>query len=519
MADWYVSSVAYAAVAPWAAGHTYAVGDIVRQLAAPTLGNARCFRASSITTGVSGGSEPAWNKNAGNTTTDTGVTWTEITGNSAHQHDNGVSNSWTAPARDVEDIDGFSGTSHQANGDRVLLSSDHVTSEATSDLFGFPFASAGRGIIGTPNLYISVNRAGSVPPAQSDYLAGATIEATSNHNIGPAGSWLMRGIHLKANGSITFSGTVGDAQKMVDCVLELTGASGIIQFDGPAFIEFVNTSLKFANSGSGFAPGHTRSSRFVWRDTANALQGAALSANLDVSGDGCAEALFSGLDLSNLTGSFLSAGSGSSGRFGCRYVFRGCILNTFDVVDTPTQGKLTIVEVIACSDSVKARRDERYTQFGTLKNDTSTYRTGGYSVAGAPQSHKLVSSVNCSKWAGQCDSFPFMIWNDATGSPKTLTVELISSGSLNTNDIWLDVEYQADMGDQLNSVVTSYPGELAANAAITTSTASWNNPPSTPVKQKLSVTFTPQSKGFIKGLVRLGKPSATVWIDPPLALS
>lgn len=45
MTDWYASSVAYSAVAQWAASHTYANGAIVRQLATPTVGNERCFQA------------------------------------------------------------------------------------------------------------------------------------------------------------------------------------------------------------------------------------------------------------------------------------------------------------------------------------------------------------------------------------------------------------------------------------------------------------------------------------------
>src|SRR5271166_977100 len=77
MSYWYCSSVAYASVAQWANNITYAVGNIVRQLAAPAIPYTenRCFRVSSITTGISGGSEPAWTLTHNGTTTDSGVTW------------------------------------------------------------------------------------------------------------------------------------------------------------------------------------------------------------------------------------------------------------------------------------------------------------------------------------------------------------------------------------------------------------------------------------------------------------
>ena len=46
MANWYISSVAYAAVPQWAVNHTYAPGSIVRQLATPVAGEERCFRTA-----------------------------------------------------------------------------------------------------------------------------------------------------------------------------------------------------------------------------------------------------------------------------------------------------------------------------------------------------------------------------------------------------------------------------------------------------------------------------------------
>src|SRR5579863_3406957 len=97
MANWYVSSVAYAAVATWQATHAYATGAIVRQTS-PALNAERCFRVTAGGGGNSGGSEPTWILTSNGTTTDGALTWTECTGQEAHQHDNGVTNSWTAPA-------------------------------------------------------------------------------------------------------------------------------------------------------------------------------------------------------------------------------------------------------------------------------------------------------------------------------------------------------------------------------------------------------------------------------------
>jgi hypothetical protein len=60
---------------------------------------------------------------------------------------------------------------------------------------------------------------------------------------------------------------------------------------------------------------------------------------------------------------------------------------------------------------------------------------------------------------------------------------------------------------------------LTTASAVTTSTATWNSSPATPVKQHLQVTFTPQVAGRVRGQVRLGKPSTTVYVDPVITIT
>lgn len=94
MSNWYISSVGYAAVAQWAAGHVYAAGAIVRQLASPNVGSERCFRTTAG--GTSAGSEPTWNLARGSAQpTDNTITdWVECTGAEARQSPG----AWAAPA-------------------------------------------------------------------------------------------------------------------------------------------------------------------------------------------------------------------------------------------------------------------------------------------------------------------------------------------------------------------------------------------------------------------------------------
>jgi hypothetical protein len=61
---------------------------------------------------------------------------------------------------------------------------------------------------------------------------------------------------------------------------------------------------------------------------------------------------------------------------------------------------------------------------------------------------------------------------------------------------------------------------LATAADQTDSSESWTTTGlTTPVKQKLAVTFTPQEKGVIMWRVVLSKPSVTVYVDSKAVVS
>src|SRR5215472_6896223 len=92
----YVDSAQYANVAQWTATHAYSVGNIVRQLAAPTAGNERCFIC--LVAGTSVGAEPAWVLTRGAATNETTVHWMECTGLPAVNGDATNTNAWHASA-------------------------------------------------------------------------------------------------------------------------------------------------------------------------------------------------------------------------------------------------------------------------------------------------------------------------------------------------------------------------------------------------------------------------------------
>ena len=149
MADWFVSSVAYAAIAQWAASHAYSIGDIVRPLTAPAAGHAYAFR---VTTAGTSTTEPTW-PTANNSTVTAGATFTNVSGQAAY--------GWSAPAGDLYSLSNVV-SNRPVAGDRVFLSSDHAENFTTAITYAFGVSAFGLIQI------VSVNRAGAVPPCAAD---------------------------------------------------------------------------------------------------------------------------------------------------------------------------------------------------------------------------------------------------------------------------------------------------------------------------------------------------------------
>ena len=171
MANWYCSSVAYASVTQFAVNHTYAVGDIVRQLATPTVGQERVFRCTTL--GLSAGTEGAWTLTKGGTTSQGIAVFTEITGNESFQ-----GTSWAAPHARLENA---MNTGWLAVGDTLFIDSAH-TQTAAADLT--------LTTNGTTNALtamwkvVSVTRpSASIPPANADIASGAAVAWTGTRSI------------------------------------------------------------------------------------------------------------------------------------------------------------------------------------------------------------------------------------------------------------------------------------------------------------------------------------------------
>jgi hypothetical protein len=158
-----------------------------------------------------------------------------------------------------------------------------------------------------------------------------------------------------------------------------------------------------------------------------------------------------------------------------------------------------------------------------LLTETTIIRTAGASDGVTPYSWKLVPQNSANNREFPLETFEGELWNDSIGSSKTLTVHtLTDNNTLQDNQIWLEVDYLGSSGAPLASRVTTETVRLgtAANLASDSGEA-WAGTGgfTSPVKQKLTATFTPQMKGPIRWRIKYAHASVTAYVCPKADLT
>lgn len=514
MANWYVGSTKYTAVAQWAALHTYAAGAIVRQLSAPSAGNERCFQTAAG--GVSAAAEPTWVLTQGSSSpTDGTITdWKEITGLAAKNGDGGGSN-WAAPHARIANA---YASGWAAAGDNIYVSNNHAATVAAGLTLTNP------GTAAAPCPVISVDDTTALPP--TTVLSGASESCTGNSGtLTFNGQGYFYGISFQNGSGSSFglfqnTGANNTVQYFDTCKFNIlaTGATSAIRLPGnsgakDSYAEFRNCTFLFSNSSQRIQPTYGKmdfiNCSFA---TSQTVPGAIFSwANT-----GSAKITVRDCDLSHITGSLVDVSNGTFGEIS----FENCKLASGVGVTTgafTSPGGAT-VKMHNCDDSTNNRNYRFYeaNYAGNVQQETTVVRTGGASNGTTPISWNINSTANA-KFGEPFSPSPIWIWNSATGSPLTATVEITSNNTLQNGDVWLEIEYLGDANSPLASFLNNRKASILASAAnITSSSASWGG--STTTQQKLQVTFTPQKIGYVKARVYVAKASQQVYIDPLITL-
>jgi hypothetical protein len=323
-----------------------------------------------------------------------------------------------------------------------------------------------------------------------------------------------------------------------DCTLEVRtngGFTGNIAFgsgaNGGSGQEVVlrNTDMKF---GAGSQTLNMNAGKMRW-EGGSILAGSATPADLCVFSVGAGKAnpaFIEGVDFSNFSGNWDFVGE----TFYCsqfQLEVRNCKLNSGwagSLIDSAWIKPGGSAKMHNCDAGDTNYRLMEQDWRGVVQSETTVVRTGGASDGTTPLSWKMVSNANAMYPMAGLPTPQRALWNEDTGSSKTLTVEIAhdsvggGTGSRLTDaEIALEVSYPGTSGSTKHTVVSDAKTNYLATAADQTdSSESWTTTGlTTPVKQKLAVTFTPQEKGVIMWRVVLSKPSVTVYVDSKAVVS
>lgn len=402
-------------------------------------------------------------------------------------------------------------------GDRFFVAHDHSETAAANITWAF------KGSPTSPDTVFCVNRAGSVPPVTADLTTGAVVQNSGNFNItvGSSNCLYMRGIELRpgaagnnANSQISLTNGGSQFHIFENCTFWLNTSSttpGLVAGNGS--VRCRNCTVRFNSTGQGL----TLSGTLDWRnDNGVPFLHASSSIPLllvEIMQFPGGNALFSGLDLSAINTTLVTGVTTYQ-----KITFRDCKLHaSVTVAATPTGvGGNRYVDLINCDDGTDYRF-ERYSFDGPMTTETTIKRTAGADdETTSGYCWKLVNNANAER------VFPFetldgIIFIPAAGSSKTLTVHIVTDNvTLTDAEIWLEVEYLGSSASPIAYRVDDACAWLGTPANQTSDSGeAWTTTGlTTPVKQKLQVTFTPQMIGPALWRVKFCKPSTTVYVDP-----
>lgn len=407
-----------------------------------------------------------------------------------------------------------------AAGDRVYVSQAHAQSSASG-------AHVWAGTNSNPVWVIGANDAAE-PPTTPSTAPTITITGTTFTWQGGVYTEGLNFVFTSASSfAIAFNDSTGFKQSFRNCSFFYDGAGGGTSLSfGSATLgatnstDLINCTFRFGATGNRF--GAAREVNI--RGGAWAAGGVAPTGIFSLaSGFRPAMLTVEGFDFSALPAATNLVQVINEG--GARAIFRNCRLPASWSGSLVAAGQMTlgsVVEMHNCDsgDTTYRMWVERFE--GSVRSETTVVRTGGASDGTTPQSWRMVSSANVAYPNLDLTSPEIALLYVTPGTPVTLSVEIVTDNvTLNDNQCWIDVQYLGTSGFPRSLFATDAPANVLTTAvAQTTSTETWTTTGlTTPVRQRLSVTFTPQEAGFMHVKVKLARPSTTVFVDHKVARS
>jgi hypothetical protein len=403
-----------------------------------------------------------------------------------------------------------------AAGDIIWVSDNHAESTAGAVTLNWA------GTVTSPTRILCGDDAAEPPTALATTATVAVTGAGNDLTVSASGICYVYGITFNCGAGDSGQDNItlnsgGNIVTLEQCVLSLgsTGTTSRIIFSSSGGMARV-TDCTF-NFSATLQALQNAAGRVVINDCVST--GSAITVMLNASANTIS--YVSGCDFSSASSTMNLSNSGSAG---VSVLFRNCKLpaSWSGSVNSATPGDGSVFELHNSSGSDVNYRYQRKTQFGIIDSNTTYVRTGGASDGTTSLSWMMQTNAD-TEWNHQTlDTGEIVRWNETTGSAITATIEILhdSVTNLTNQQIWMEVQYLGTSGFPLGVFVNDSSGDYLSSAADQTdSSETWNTVGLTnPNTQKLSVTFTPQEKGFLHAVVKVAKFSTVVFVDPKLEI-
>jgi len=400
-----------------------------------------------------------------------------------------------------------------ATSDVLFVSSSHSESGSgsTITLPGTPAA---------PNQIIGGNQGAT--SGLTAAASGATITVTGTSNFALAGSAYVENLRfvLSQTSSISniFGGGSGNVQHFKGCDFSLqgSGASTILQFSSQTTstsgkVTLENCRLRFGASGQNISV--SRVLEIIGGSVESG--GTTPTAVFSMTGGNRPNSLkVEGFDFSNWGTGFNLIGAALDGPQNA--VFRNIKLptgwsGTLITAGIPKPGfRAEMHNYIVGSTNYRFWIED---YFGVIREEQTI------KVTANSYTYKVTTTANVNYPASSMLVAEAYFNVASAGSAKTVTWDLCTDNvTLTDKDAWIEVEYLGTSSSNLGSFATGKAAALtvinSGATNLTTSGTTWTTTGlTTPVKQSVSATFTPQAAGHFIARLRLAKPSTTVYCD------
>jgi hypothetical protein len=399
-----------------------------------------------------------------------------------------------------------------AAGDRYLLSSAHAGS-TTGYTITFP------GTPANPNLLLCGTEAGA---SGISAMAATAVETITGTTFTLNGSFYAEGIiwdfTSTSSGAPNYAANNGAVQRFKNCSFRYTGAAGSPQFLFGTLSSGAASSMILENCGirgpsANFNVGIER--EVTIRDGAWESGGTSPTYCFNVGvGNKPVAFLVDGFDFTNIGNSTNIVGAIGEGS--CNALLRRCKFGASWAGSLVASGQIkpgTRVEMYDYQIGSNLRRVWIEQYEGTVKSENTI-------KVGADFSYKVVTNSNIKYPLGEVEVFD-AYRSLTSGAAKTFKLYTLTDGVTLTNaDVALRAEYFDTSGSYLGTFISSSPASVITTAtSLTTNSVSWASAPGTPVKQEVTLTFTPAQTGFCIISAIVTRPSTTLYLDNTLTES